>query len=112
MGGAPPSFQVPVGLVGSGDEDVVDSDRRTMLCVGAVVLRGDRILFVRQTYGKLKGMWSLPWGFVDGVGPDGSPEPPESHALSKTGAACLSIPEAAPAPGRGLDSTEFGLLPE
>lgn len=51
------------------------------LCVGAVVLRGEKVLFVRQTYGKLKGMWSLPWGLVEGMGADGHPEPPDEAAM-------------------------------
>jgi 8-oxo-dGTP diphosphatase len=54
------------------------------LCVGAVVLREDKVLLVRQTYGKLKGRWSLPWGLVDGVGPDGLPEPPDQAAVRET----------------------------
>ena len=36
------------------------------LCVGAVVLREDRVLWVRQAKGhSLEGQWSIPWGFVD-----------------------------------------------
>jgi len=61
-----------------------DSASRITLCVGAVVLRGDQVLFVRQTYGKLTGVWSLPWGLVDGVGPDGLPEPPDQAAARET----------------------------
>ncbi len=54
---------------------------RITLCVGAVVLRDNQVLFVRQTYGGLKGKWSLPWGFVDGIKTDGSLEPPELAAI-------------------------------
>jgi ADP-ribose pyrophosphatase YjhB (NUDIX family) len=54
---------------------------RITLCVGAVVLRENKVLFVRQTYGGLKGKWSLPWGFVDGKKPDGSLEPPDMAAI-------------------------------
>jgi ADP-ribose pyrophosphatase YjhB (NUDIX family) len=37
-----------------------------VLCVGAVVLREDRALFVRQAAGhSLAGMWSIPWGIVE-----------------------------------------------
>ncbi len=55
---------------------------RLTLCVGAVVQRGDRVLFVRQTYGEnLTGVWTLPWGFVQGVLPDGQPDPPHVAAL-------------------------------
>ena len=42
------------------------------VCVGAVVLRANRALFVRQAKGhSLEGQWSIPWGIVD---PDESPE--------------------------------------
>jgi len=61
-----------------------DSSSGITLCVGAVVLRGEKVLFVRQTYGKLRGKWSLPWGFVDGIGPDGSPESPDEAAIRET----------------------------
>lgn len=54
------------------------------LCVGAVVLRENKVLFVRQTYGGLKGKWSLPWGFVDGKKPDGSLESPDMAAIRET----------------------------
>jgi ADP-ribose pyrophosphatase YjhB (NUDIX family) len=54
------------------------------LCVGAVVLRENKVLFVRQAYGGLKGKWSLPWGFVEGKKPDGSIEPPEMAATRET----------------------------
>jgi len=36
------------------------------VCVGAVVLHEQRILFVRQATGhSLAGQWSIPWGLVD-----------------------------------------------
>ena len=54
------------------------------LCVGAVVLQENKVLFVRQTYGGLKGKWSLPWGFVDGKKSDGSLEPPDMVAIRET----------------------------
>jgi ADP-ribose pyrophosphatase YjhB (NUDIX family) len=54
---------------------------RITLCVGAVVLKENKVLFVRQTYGGLKGKWSLPWGFVDGKKSDGSLEPPDAAVL-------------------------------
>ncbi|MEW5873344.1 MAG: NUDIX hydrolase [Chloroflexota bacterium] len=60
------------------------SPPRLTLCVGAVVLHKNKILFVRQTYGGLKGKWSLPWGFVEGNRPDGSLEPPELAAIRET----------------------------
>jgi ADP-ribose pyrophosphatase YjhB (NUDIX family) len=37
-----------------------------IVCVGAVVTQGDRVLLVRQAQGHpLEGQWSIPWGFVD-----------------------------------------------
>ena len=54
------------------------------LCVGAVVLRENKVLFVRQTYGGLKGKWSLPWGFVEGRKSDGSLESPDIAAIRET----------------------------
>ena len=38
---------------------------KKVLCVGAVVLNGNKILWIRQTYGVLKGKWSIPWGYVE-----------------------------------------------
>ena len=52
---------------------------KLIVCVGAVVLQGNRALFVRQAKGHpLEGQWSIPWGFVD---PD---ESPDSAALRET----------------------------
>lgn len=52
------------------------------VCVGAVVLHGDRVLFVRQTYGEqLTGVWTLPWGYVEGIDAQGQPDPPHRAAL-------------------------------
>jgi len=52
---------------------------KMVVCVGTVVLHGDRALFVRQAPGhSLAGQWSIPWGVVD---PD---EPPEQAALRET----------------------------
>ena len=37
-----------------------------IICVGAVVTKGDQVLLVRQAQGHpLEGQWSIPWGFVD-----------------------------------------------
>ena len=38
---------------------------RNVLMSGAVTLRGDRALFVSQTYGSLRGQWGIPWGVVE-----------------------------------------------
>ena len=61
-----------------------DSPPRIIACVGAVVLRGQEVLLVRQTYGALKGMWSLPWGFLHGEDPRGFADPPQVAALRET----------------------------
>jgi ADP-ribose pyrophosphatase YjhB (NUDIX family) len=55
-----------------------------VLCVGAVVLHGNKVLFIRQTYGWLKGSWSIPWGYVEGKRPDSQLEPPHLAALRET----------------------------
>jgi ADP-ribose pyrophosphatase YjhB (NUDIX family) len=45
---------------------------RIVVCVGAVVLQGERALFVRQAKDhSLEGQWSIPWGVVD---PEESPD--------------------------------------
>jgi ADP-ribose pyrophosphatase YjhB (NUDIX family) len=58
------------------------SDRwppRMAVCVGAIVLKGDRVLFVRQASGaSLAGRWSIPWGLVD------EGECPQDAALRET----------------------------
>lgn len=55
---------------------------RFALCVGAVVRRGDGVLFVRQTYGEsLTNTWTLPWGFVDSPQPGCPADPPHRAAL-------------------------------
>lgn len=45
---------------------------RKVVCVGTVVLRENRALFIRQAKGhSLEGQWSIPWGIVDpGESPD------------------------------------------
>jgi ADP-ribose pyrophosphatase YjhB (NUDIX family) len=61
-----------------------DFPPKITLCVGAVVLQKDKVLFVRQAYGSEKGQWSIPWGFVEGNKPDGSLEPPDIAAIRET----------------------------
>lgn len=40
--------------------------RETVVCAGAVVVRADQILLVRQAMGhQLEGQWTIPWGRVD-----------------------------------------------
>jgi ADP-ribose pyrophosphatase YjhB (NUDIX family) len=58
---------------------------KMIVCVGTVVLRDHKVLFVRQTYGRsLKGRWTLPWGFVHGKDSTGSSDPPEVAAVRET----------------------------
>jgi ADP-ribose pyrophosphatase YjhB (NUDIX family) len=60
-------------------QDSFVSPPRPVVCVGAVVLRGNRALFVRQAKGHaLAGQWSIPWGLWDAA------EPPEAAALRET----------------------------
>lgn len=61
-----------------------DFPPKMVLCVGAVVLKQDNVLFIRQSYGDLIGQWSIPWGYVDGVDPNGRLEPPHQAALRET----------------------------
>ena len=43
-----------------------DFPPKHIICVGAVVTKGDQVLLVRQALGHtLEGQWSIPWGFVD-----------------------------------------------
>lgn len=61
--------------------NILPEPPKITLCVGGVVMRQDKVLFVRQAYGDLLGKWSLPWGYVDGVDPNGRPEPPDAAVL-------------------------------
>jgi len=45
---------------------------------GTVTVRGNRALFVSQTYGSIKGQWGIPWGVVE------AGESPEVAALRET----------------------------
>ena len=52
---------------------------KMVVCVGTVVLQGERALFVRQAQGHpLEGQWSIPWGIVD------TDESPDAAALRET----------------------------
>jgi 8-oxo-dGTP diphosphatase len=67
--------------------------RQTVVCVGAVVKHGERILLVRQSRGHaLEGQWTVPWGRLD----DGE---------SPTAAALREVREEA-----GVDALIEGLL--
>jgi len=51
----------------------------TVICVGTVILQGERALFVRQAKGHpLEGQWSIPWGIPD------PGESPDAAALRET----------------------------
>lgn len=66
-------------------QNVQDLPQKMVVCVGAVVLRDRKVLFVRQTYGeRLKGSWTLPWGLVRFKDPIGRPETPEDAAIRET----------------------------
>jgi ADP-ribose pyrophosphatase YjhB (NUDIX family) len=54
---------------------------RVVVCVGAVVLKEAKALFVRQAYGGMNGVWSIPWGFFEGRRPHAVIEGPEAAAL-------------------------------
>jgi ADP-ribose pyrophosphatase YjhB (NUDIX family) len=52
---------------------------QTVLCVGAVVRKGERILLVRQAAGhSLQGQWTVPWGRLE------AGEAPSAAALRET----------------------------
>ncbi len=52
---------------------------KMVICVGTVVLQGNRALFVRQAEDhSLAGQWSIPWGIVDYT------ETPRDAALRET----------------------------
>ena len=57
---------------------------KVVVCAGAVVLKNGEVLFVRQTYGKLTGKWSIPWGFAFTPGTNGRLDPPHAAALRET----------------------------
>jgi len=61
------------------DQEPLEWPPKIAVCVGAVVLQGQRALFVRQAPGHpLQGQWSIPWGIVD------PGESPEAAALRET----------------------------
>jgi len=65
--------------VGNREQGSPEWPPKIALCVGAVVLQEDRVLFVRQAKGQsLEGQWSIPWGVIE---PD---EPPEAAAVRET----------------------------
>ncbi|MCL5999715.1 MAG: NUDIX domain-containing protein [Chloroflexi bacterium] len=57
---------------------------RITICVGAVVLREQKVLLIREARGAHKGVWGIPWGFVEGRNDDGTLDPPQMAALRET----------------------------
>ncbi len=52
---------------------------KRVICVGAVVLKGNEVLLIRQAKGtSLEGQWSIPWGIVE------EKEYPSTAALRET----------------------------
>jgi len=52
---------------------------RKVVCVGAVVLQNEKVLFIHQAPGQsLEGQWSIPWGFIE------ADETPDDAALRET----------------------------
>ena len=48
------------------EKSATDWPPKKVICVGAVVLQEDKVLFVRQSEGQsLAGKWSIPWGVVE-----------------------------------------------
>jgi 8-oxo-dGTP diphosphatase len=70
---------------GMGTQFSPDFPPKMIVCVGSVVLRANKVLFARQSYGEmLKGRWTLPWGFVQGEDPSTYFDPPHVAALRET----------------------------
>jgi ADP-ribose pyrophosphatase YjhB (NUDIX family) len=56
-----------------------ETEAKMVVCVGTVILRGKRVLFIRQAQGhSLAGQWSIPWGVVE------NGESPEDAATRET----------------------------
>jgi 8-oxo-dGTP diphosphatase len=52
----------------------------SVVCVGAVVKKGDRVLLVRQAPGhQLEGQWTIPWGLLE------AGESPSTAVVRETG---------------------------
>jgi len=54
------------------------------ICVGTVVLREDKVLLIREAKGNDRGIWGIPWGFVEGKSADGTLDTPEVAAARET----------------------------
>ena len=59
--------------------DNSDWPPKFIICVGTIVLKESKVLFIRQAKGEsLEGQWSIPWGFVN------NDETPEEAAIRET----------------------------
>jgi ADP-ribose pyrophosphatase YjhB (NUDIX family) len=86
------------------DCDILNLVAETVVCVGAVVLDGDRVLLVRQSRGhSLAGQWTIPWGRLEsGESPMAAAvrETREEGGVEVTGEGLLGVQEL-PAPWDG-----------
>ena len=80
------------------------SDASLRLYVGAVVLKGESVLFIRQSPGhSLAGQWSIPWGILE----DGeSPSHAAVREIAEEAGVCANVDgllgvQAIPAPSAG-----------
>jgi len=73
---------------------------QTVICVGAVVRKDDRVLLVRQAPGhSLQGQWTVPWGRLEaGESPAAAAlrETQEEGGLRGDVERLLGLPEPAP----------------
>lgn len=51
---------------------------KNVMCVGAVVVSAAGCLFVQEAAGRLAGLWSIPWGFIE------AEEAPDAAARRET----------------------------
>jgi ADP-ribose pyrophosphatase YjhB (NUDIX family) len=58
--------------------------QNVIVCVGTIVLKDRKVLFVRQTYGNLKGKWGIPWGYAFTPETNNHLDPPHVAALRET----------------------------
>ena len=88
----------------AGKCDILGPVAETVVCVGAVVLDGDRVLMVRQSSGhSLAGQWTIPWGRLEaGESPMAAAvrETREEGGIDATVEGLLGIQEL-PAPWKG-----------
>lgn len=54
------------------------------ICVGTVVLHEHKVLLIREAQGHFRGVWGIPWGYVEGTKNDGTLDTPEMAAVRET----------------------------